>query len=403
MPMRNALLLALLITAAPALAQSTQRPAAAGQNQTITVTGRRIADYRSALAACLARRCPVNEDVDATLALAEVEFEAGDYAQARRDVAASVGRNRDQGASYPEPVADLFRARARVARHLGLQDEAVRSTYEILRTLERGIPREDHRHFTARLEIAEMMIVAGRLTGARQQLETLADHARAGGRPDVAALAELRATWISYLLAPGSDQAPNRLLAMSRETGPDQRMRSTGAKILLARLYRDRGDTARSDALIADIARNNSGRRGLIFSPPYELTQRETVEEGGAANVNTRIPDNFDGQWIDVGFWVQADGRVQDLEIIRHRGTPSWSDPLLRSIRGRIYSPSTDGPTFRLERYTYTAPLERVSGTRIMQRSPRARLEYYDLSTGEPPPEDVVPTRPPSQRPSNGG
>src|SRR6185436_13882450 len=268
MVMRKLLLLTLLLSAAPAFAQQT------GDNQTITVTGRRIADYRAALAACLARHCPVNEDVDATLALAEVEFEAGRLADARRDVAASLDRNRRHGAQYPEPVADLYRVRARVSRHLGLDDEAVRSTYNILHTLESGIPQEDYRHYTARLEIAEMMMIAGRYNAAKQQLDTLAERARRGNRPDVAALAELRSTWLAYLMAPGNGEAVRRLQSMARETGPENRMRSTGAKLLLARVYRDTGDTARSDALIAEIARNNSGRRNLIFSPPYELLER---------------------------------------------------------------------------------------------------------------------------------
>ncbi|HEY5711895.1 MAG TPA: hypothetical protein VIT38_08375 [Allosphingosinicella sp.] len=398
--MRKILLLTLLLSAAPALAQ---QPANGGDNQTITVTGRRIADYRAALAACLARHCPVNEDVDATLALAEVEFEGGLFADARRDVAASLDRNRRHGAAFPEPVADLYRARARVARHLGMDDEAVRSTYNILHTLESGLPQEDYRHYTARLEIAEMMVVANRLNAAKQQLDTLAERARRGNRPDVAALAELRSVWLAYLMAPGSDQPRNRLIAMADDTAPDARMRSTGAKILLARLYRDQGEPARSDALIAEVARLNSGRRNLIFTPPYELLERENVAEGGASNVNTRIADTFDGQWIDVGFWVQPDGHVQDLEILRHRGTPDWANPLLRSIRGRVYSPGPE-PTFRLERYTYTAPLERTTGTRLLQRSARARLEYYDLSTGEPPADVVVPDRPrtPSTTPTSG-
>src|SRR5207237_3043814 len=124
---------------------------------------------------------------------------------------------------------------------------------------------------------------------------------------------------------------------------------------------------------------------------------RETIEEGGTVNVNTRIADTFDRTWIDVGFWVMPDGRVDGLEIIRQRGTTDWAEPLLRSIRGRRYTVSSgDTPTFRLERYTYTADLERVSGTRIMQRGQRARVEYYDLSTGEPPPEVVLPDRPPT-------
>lgn len=51
---------------AAAIAQAEQ-PATA--DRTIVVTGQRILDYRDRLAACLARRCPPNEDIDATLAL----------------------------------------------------------------------------------------------------------------------------------------------------------------------------------------------------------------------------------------------------------------------------------------------------------------------------------------------
>ena len=92
---------------APALAQQ----AAPGQN--ITVTGVRIQDYRDRLAACLARNCPVNEDVDATLALAEALFLNGEYREARERRRASLGRNRDaRPRSFPEPVSDLYRVDA---------------------------------------------------------------------------------------------------------------------------------------------------------------------------------------------------------------------------------------------------------------------------------------------------
>ena len=59
------MLLPLMIAAA-----GIQQPAPQ-QSPTITVTGPRIQDYRDRLAACLARRCPTNEDADSTLALAE--------------------------------------------------------------------------------------------------------------------------------------------------------------------------------------------------------------------------------------------------------------------------------------------------------------------------------------------
>jgi tetratricopeptide (TPR) repeat protein len=398
--MRTALLIALFAAAsAPAFAQQAapaqpQPRAAQPGGQEITVTGRRIQDYRARLAACIARGCPPNEDVDATLALAEVEFESGAYEDSRRTIMQSLDRNRRHARAYPEPVADLYRSRARVARHLGRGDEALRSTIETRRTLDNGIPVEDYRHFTARLEVAEAYTSAGRLEAARDELNSLARAARAANRPDVASLAELRGTWISYLLAPYGD-ARSRLLEMTRD--PSNRMRAVGAQILLARIYRDQGDTRQADALVAELARRDTGRRALVSSPPYTLLARETIEEGGTVNVNTRIPDVYDGQWIDVGFWVMPDGSVDGLEIIRKRGNADWAEPLLRSIRGRRYTVATDDtPTFRLERYTYTANLERVSGTRIMQRGQRARVEYYDLSTGEPPPDVVIPERPPT-------
>lgn len=396
--MRTVFLIGLLAATAtpaiPAFAQDAEPQAQPG-GQEVTVTGRRIQDFRNRLAACIARNCPPNEDVDATLALAEVEFEAGEYQDARRTILESLGRNRRHARQYPEPVADLYRSRARVSSHLGRGDEALRASLDVLRTLDQGIPTEDYRHFTARLEVAEAYTRAGRLDAARDHLDALARAARAAGRTDVATLAELRGTWISYLLAPYGE-ARSRLQAMTGDTS--NRLRAGGAQILLARIYRDQGDPRRADELVAELARRDTGRRSLVYSPPYVLQARETIEEGGTVNVNTRIPDTFDRTWIDVGFWVMPDGSVDGLEIIRRRGNTGWAEPLLRSIRGRRYTVATDDtPTFRLERYTYTADLERMSGTRLMQRGQRARVEYYDLSTGEPPPDLIVPERPPSQ------
>lgn len=395
--MRTALLIGLLTAVSgPAFAQTETAPTASqgSGGQEVTVTGRRIEDYRARLRACLARGCPPNEDVDATLALAEVQFESGEYADARRTILESLGRNRRHARAYPEPVADLYRSRARVSRHLGRGDESLRSTLDVRRTLDQGIATQDYRHFTASLEVAEAYTRASRLVEARDELNQLARNARAANRPDIATLAELRGTWISYLLAPYGE-ARARLLEMTRDT--TNRVRAVGAQILLARIYRDQGNPRQADQLVAELARRDTGRRALVYSPPYVLQARETIEEGGTVNVNTRVPDTFDRTWIDVGFWVMPDGRVDGLELIRQRGNTDWAEPLLRSIRGRRYTESTDNtPTFRLERYTYTADLERVTGTRIMQRGQRARVEYYDLSTGEPPADVVLPDRPPA-------
>ena len=80
---------ALTLAALPAAAQQPQP-----DGQTVTVVGQNLQHYRDRLAACLARHCPVNEDVDATLALAESLFLNGEYRDARSTVRASLNRNR---------------------------------------------------------------------------------------------------------------------------------------------------------------------------------------------------------------------------------------------------------------------------------------------------------------------
>jgi hypothetical protein len=397
---------AFALLAAPAAAQRTD-PA----NQSVTVTGERIQTYRDRLAACLARHCPVNEDVDATMALAEVLFLDGHYEDARSAVLHSLDRNRRQAAHYPEPVADLYRVNGRLARHLGHDGQAARSTDNILRALQAGLPVEDYRHFTARFEIADTQMAMGNANRARRELAELIQIARANGREDVAVMAELRTLWFDYIRSAEGDTR-QRLEAMAAITDPAQRLRQVGATVLLARLYRAQNETARADALLAGLAQRASPRRRLLYSPPYELVRQELPDPaevtafsgfglmlghtGGMATSNYlndtihRLPQNLRDKWIDVGFWVMPDGHVQGLEIVRHgTGYTQWSDPLLESINGRVYSRGPE-PTWRLERYTFTAGYTGLTGTRMLQQSPRGRLEYLDLTGGEelpgPPP-----------------
>jgi hypothetical protein len=399
--------LALLLAAAPALAAEGSQPppqaAAAGAPRDtappIVVTGIRIQSYRDRLAACLARNCPPNEDADATLALAEALFLNGAYGEGRQAVRTSIGRNRRHVAHYPEPVSDLYRAHSRLSRHLGYDHQAARSTDEILRALQAGIPQEDYRHFTARLEIADLQMIMGNATRARRELAQLIRLARSAGREDVAIMAELRTIWFDYIVD-SNGNAKSRLAEMARSTDTGQRLRTTSAKVLLARIHRAEGDTARADALLAEIGHGTSLQRRLISSPPYQLLAHEVT--GGADVVASsggrmgqmnvfglgstihRTPDNFRDKWIDVGFWVTPDGRVSGLEIVRRSSEDNWSDPLVESIQNRLYSTAPEA-TYRLERYTYTSAYETATGSRMQQHSPRARVEYMDLTANAPP------------------
>ncbi len=386
--MRAILLIALLGSSSAALSQQSEAtPTASGQ---IVVTGERIRDLEAALRACIARHCPPNEDVDASLALAEGHFLNGDYDDAEDAIGSSIGRNRRHVRQYPEPVADLYRSQARVQSHRGRDTQAASSTYDILRSLRAGIPQEDHRHFTARLEIIQMEMRAGNRNGVRRELNELIEAAQRAGRNDVARLAQMRALQFEYLLTSETDPngpAFRRLEALARSADPDAQFEAVSARLFLARIYRQRGDTARSDAMLAAIPPSDADRRALLYAPPYRLTEGENwgySEAGGSTT--RRLPDNYHNKWIDVGYWIEADGRVSGLEILREGASSDWAEPVLQSISGRIYAASADRtPSYRLERYTYTAPFETVTGSRLPQRSRRARVEYMDLTNpGEP-------------------
>jgi tetratricopeptide (TPR) repeat protein len=379
--MRAAVAACLLLTAMPAAAQSQYGQRYAEPTEEIVVTGIRIRDYRDRLAACLARNCPPNEDIDATLALAEALLLDGEYGEARTVARESIRRNRGHAAQYPEPVSDLFRTHMRLARHTGWDREAIQSAHNILNALQAGIPQEDHRHFTARFELAELLMTMGRYRPAKRELERLARLARAAGRDDVAIMADLRGLLYDEIALPRGP-ARARLIELASLADPARRLETMGATALLARIYRSEGDNERADTLLAQIGRGNSRQRRLLHAPRYELIGLQPAD--GESFV--RVAENFEGKWIDVGFWVMPDGRVAEMEVLRSGGESVWARPLLQSIRGRLYS-TAEEPTYRLERYTLTAGREQPTGTRMQQQmSDTARIEYLDLTAGHAPP-----------------
>ena len=368
----------------------------------IVVVGRRIEDAKARLDSCLARNCPADEDIDATLALAEGQIIAGKYREARTTLLQSLGRNKDQAKRYPIPVSDLYRANGRVAAHLGFDGDYYRSTWGIYRALKKGLPSAEYRHFSAQMEIAEMM---GRTRGhdrARLYYEKIAGDARKAGRQDIAAIAELRSALRH--LPPSMGRPVVRKIANSKD--PSMRAAALEAKLALARTAYEENDLEAAQAIQTEFATFDIERPILIYSPPYEILEQEKLNDsmfgvqmnapgpGGRAvtknlpygrwSTTGRLSPSFDDMWIDVGFRITRAGEVADVKVLRSRGDIFWTDPLLASIRARRYTPGADNDpnSVRLERYTYTSRYEGTTGSRLADRSPQGRIEYLDLSAG---------------------
>ena len=373
------LIFALLLgTATPLTAQGVG--ATPDEGAEIVVTGRRLTDTERALAECLARKCPPDQDIDATLAHAENLFVAGRYQEARATAKALLGRNRRHAARYPVPVSDLERSNGRLSAHLGEGFDYQFSTFGIRRALKQGLPGEDPRLVGANIEIADMLVSTGRPELARQTYATAEKDALKIGRRDLAATARMRSAWIDHL-QDDNYNAKRKLRLIAASTDPMERVPRLAAKLLLARLDRRDGRFDDSDALIIEVAALNLKQPVLLHSPSFDfVAQNNGVTSSIAVQTST---DTFDDKWIDVGFWVKPDGRVDEPEILRKSGPTDWSAPLLKAIAGRIYSASNAngaGGAYRVERYSYTSFWGMRTGTRIRQRGSNSRVEFLDLT-----------------------
>lgn len=398
--LRIDLLNAGLIAAFAALPAAAQDSSLGSGDQTIVVTGRPLEESRRALAECLARKCPPNEDVDATLAHAENLFVAGDYKAARQATLASIARNRRHAAAYPVAVADLYRANGRIAAHLGEGHSYELSTNAVARSLKAGIPDGDIRVIGAELEKAGMYASLGRTERARQIYTQMQREAHRLGRDDIAAHIRLRSAWLHQL---EGDEVFARaaLKEIAADRTPAARMARATALVLLARLDRKRGEPVAADALAGELRGLGGNQPVLLFSPPVDKPTNAAADR--PTNIAKAMTDSglrrmpmqrFEKQWIDVGFRIGPEGRVGDVEMLRSQGSTGWAKPVLQAIAGRIYSPvgGSEGH-YRVERYSLTSLWDyAATGSRRRQRSPQARIEMLDL-TAEPETRSETSTR----------
>jgi hypothetical protein len=365
-------------------------PAYAAADDTIVVTAKSLQQTAADLAACIARNCPPDEDVRATLAHAENQFVSGDYKNSRTTLLKSVARNRKFGGQYPVPVSDLLRGNARVAAHLGEGGDFQSSTIASRDVLRKGVGPNDPRSLVGDIEVADMRAKLGYPDEAERMYKSIGVRAASLNLPWIVSATEIRQAMLKLASELPTDQKEgrDRLVRFTQGTDPTQRGSRLAAKVLLARLDRKAGKEEATNALLAEYAAIGGTQVPTLISA--EAIKQPQAPRGASSEGRTELTQlatkNFDGQWFDVGFWITPDGRTSEIEIIRKSGKDNlFVQPVIESIKTRIYAPLRREPgdpgVYAVERYTMTAQwVDDNLGSRIRSRSPVPRIERLDLT-----------------------
>ncbi len=370
-------------TATLAIAEETK------ELQPIVVTGKSLNETERALQECIKRKCPPDEDVKLTLAHAENQFVSGDAKSARGTLLKSISRNGDDAKQYPVPVADLYRANGRIAANLGEGAAYQSSILNSRRALKSGLTSDDARILVADIEVGDMRARLGYYDEALKIYDGVNVKATEKGLKGLAIAADMRSASMQ-IKSEDPDQrlkGRQRLETMAQSPGNDLRNVRLAARIILARTAKSKEEAdAATAALLAEYRTGGGAKQPtLVFAPPIKISELNAEQNKGRNTLTNLQMDDVDNNWVDIGFWVNADGKTSEVEIIRQsKKTTFWTKPVLRSIETRTYAPmdlpAGDPGFYMVERFTLTANWEQQTGTRIRQRSPVLRIERVDLT-----------------------
>lgn len=401
--------LAAILSVAPAFAAETDGP--------IIVTGQPLGETAAALAACLARACPPDQDVAATLAHAENQFLAGAYKDARSTLLKSIDRNKAHARAFPVPVSDLYRANGRVAEHVGEARSFQSSVLAMRDTLREGLEPSDPRLLGAQIEVGDSRAKLGFPDEAKRIYQDVEEIALAQGLNRIAMYARLRQAVLAQVGAEDSNLSADRKQARAMleniiaDPLPGTDDLRLVAQVSLARMDRKAGNKESTAALLRQFATEGGALRPILISAspirspgvdtlrnPATQSLADSVTSAGflaiAAGDTSRrqVALNSIGKWADIGFWVTPSGKVSDIEVLRSSGGTDWLRPVVTHLDSRIYAPLKSGgdrvdPGFYMvERYSLTARwTDDATGTNMRRREFTPRIERLDIT-----PEDYA-------------
>lgn len=375
----------------------------------VVVTAKSLTTTEKTLDACIARQCPPNEEINAALAHAENLFIEGEYKTARRTLLNTIGRVDKYAAQYPTEVANIWRAQARIAGHLGEAAPMRIGQFEAIDALTAGLNRNDPRVLSQRLEIADVFARQGRIVATRDAYIKVAREAEKLDLPRLQGTALLRVAILHSTLAKVDPalfgpRSRNSIKRLVDTTDPRLAAYREAAQLLKVRNTVKTTDLASIDRAVAEYTMKPTAKPLLIYSPPIHLKVYDELNPTGGS-VQNRAMQNYDGQWVDVTFLIGADGKVREVALARESGQldHEWVKPITDAIAARRYAPvivpdGIDGLR-RVERFTLTSFFnDQVTGSRIRLRT-TPRIETLDLtadasSTPQPAKDGAAGTEP---------
>lgn len=378
------------------LASATEaQPPGPLQRDEIVVVGAKLADLKADVARCEAGGCSVREDVIASVRYAEAEFREGNYHDARTALGKAVSRTKKNADSDPFAVAELHTARATVAWHFGDQREALRATGATTRLLDRHAPQSPNA-LMARMRLIQAQYQIDGPSFNIAQLEDLSERATDADQPLIAMRADLGRAAMLYR-ANRREQAMELLNAIQASNLPQTTGLKLASEVLAMRLAARDGDMQAVEALIARLTEDQK-RIGptLVYSPELPVPRGGDFAPSDPLLVQLQPgPGDLIGlRWVDIGYSIGADGRVEEVDILRGSPRPDWAKPLVKVIGQRRYTPSAEldelAGRYRVERYTLTADFVTPRGSLIRRRASLPRFERLDLTVATPRPVETT-------------
>lgn len=351
----------------------------------VVVTGERLKRIHDQ---CKAGGCAPLRDARASIAWAEAQFRDGRYVEAKRTLAASVGRNKRHAATDPKPVAAIYEAYATVAWQEGDQDVFRDAVAGRVRTLRANLPADDVHVRAAALAYGDMWLRLGRTSDADRAYREAGRAADRAGHYDVALRALLARARLRRLVGDKAGAAA-LLTEAEKVSGVNPSLARGAIAATRVRLAMQGEDGPEVEEALRAMRTTGLPRPVLLWSPPLP-----SVADPDAAGVDpTGVPVNLRPnsstaeisaiRWADLGFWIRPDGRVAEVELLRGSRGTAWAAPYRAWVAGRRYSLFDAGEgegVYRIERFTLRGHYGVPTDSLIRRRAGEPKLEILDLT-----------------------